>query len=90
MEVGERLEYYVSAGKFGSGAISVLDYCYEATANLLLSRGLVFCAELHHGVGEELDFFHFPPSQQQLHSERFVASHNSGHSQLMCGHLLIS
>ena len=33
--------------------MNVLEHCYDATASFLLSRGLVFCAELHHGVDRE-------------------------------------
>ena len=53
-EVAERLEFHVSPRNTGSGAMNVLEHCHDATASFSPSRGLVFCAELHHGVGGEL------------------------------------
>ena len=53
-EVVEGLEFHVSPRNTGSGAMNVLEHCHDATASFSPSRGLVFCAELHHGVGGEL------------------------------------
>ena len=53
-EVGERLEFHVSPRNTGASAINVLEHLHDATASFSQSRGLVICAELHHGVGGEL------------------------------------
>ena len=47
-------EFHVSPINIGSGAMNVLEHCHDATASISPYRGLVFCAELHHGVGGEL------------------------------------
>ena len=40
--------------KSKSGARTVLEHYHDATDSFSPFRGLVLCAELHHGVGEEL------------------------------------
>lgn len=75
-----------------------LEHCCDATVNFSPSRRLVLCIKLHPEVNEELVdstfllLFALPVtrffflSQQQLHSEQFVASQNAGPSPLIYGH----